>query len=188
MRRIYLLLPFLCLPAMLPAQSFEGAVSGGVSQIRNGDIGSGYTLDDGFRLAFRMSFNTKKYTGFEVGYAYNRTHLGLAGQDSSQNQGMAIHQGFGDFLIHATGEGSRFRPFAAAGLGFSNFVPPGQTAQYGQGETKFGFNYGGGLKVKVAGPWQVRFDIRQYNTGVPFGMRSGRFLQNEISAGVGFTL
>lgn len=184
MKRTIALL-FMSFSAMCFAQSFEGAVSGGVSTFTNGDLGSGYSLDNGFRLTFRMTFNTKKYMGYELGYAYNRTHLGTTG---AQAQGMGVHQGFGDVLFHLTSEGSRFRPFGAAGLNFSNFVPPGQTAQYGQGENKFGFNYGAGLKVKVAGPWQVRFDVRQFNTGVPFGMRSGRFLQNEISAGIGFTL
>ncbi len=163
------------------AQSFEGAVSGGVSQISNGDLGSGYSLDDGFRLTFRMTFNPHDLVGYELGYAYNRTHL--------QGTGMAIHQGFGDVLLHATRAGSRIRPFVAGGLNFSNFVPPGATAQYGQGENKFGFNYGGGIKWKVAGPWQVRFDIRQFNTGKPFSLGgSGRLLQNEISVGVGWTM
>ncbi len=175
----------LAMSAIGYAQSFEGSVSAGVSKIGNGDLGSGYSLDDGFRLTFRINLNTRKYMGYELGYAYNRTHLGASG---SATQGMAVHQGFGDVLWHATPEGSRIRPFVAGGLQFSNFVPPGATAQYGQGENKFGFNYGAGVKVKVTGPWIVRLDFRQYNTGVPFGMRSGRFLQNEISAGVGFTM
>ncbi len=186
MKLLFLSLAFVSLSL---AQSFEGAVSAGISQIRNSDIGSGYTLDNGFRLALRMNLNTKKYLGYELGYAYNRTHLGSSGFGTTQSSsGMAIHQGFGAVLLHATGVESRIRPFVAGGIGFSNFVPPGQTAQYGQGETKFALNYGGGVKVKLFGPWQLRFDIRQFNTGMPFGLKSGRFLQNEISAGIGYTL
>lgn len=187
MKLLFLSLAFVSLSL---AQSFEGSVSAGVSQIRNGDIGSGYTLDNGFRLAFRMNLNTRKYLGYELGYAYNRTHLGdSSGFTAAQGgNGMAIHQGFGAVLLHATGVESRVRPFVAGGLGFSNFVPPGQTAQYGQGETKFALNYGGGVKVRITGPWQLRFDVRQFNTGMPFGLKSGRFLQNEISAGIGYTL
>jgi opacity protein-like surface antigen len=185
----------LCLTTSAFPQSFEGAISGGVSRIGGGgDLGSfdptGATrasLDNGFRLAFRMSFNPKKLIGYEFGYAYNRTNLAITGSGS---EGMAIHQGFGDVLLHATPEGARLRPFVAGGVNFSNFVPPGQSAQYGQGETKFGFNYGAGLKVKVAGPWQVRFDVRQFNTGKPFGLlnNDGRLLQTEISVGIGFML
>ncbi len=42
--------------------------------------------------------------------------------------GMATHQGFYDFLVYATPEGSKIRPFIAAGAQFSNFVPPGSSA------------------------------------------------------------
>lgn len=167
-------------------QSFEGSVSGGLSQIGKGDLGSGYSLDNGFRLTFRMTLNTHEHLGYEFGYAYNRTHL--SGQGFSA-QGMAIHQGFGDVLAYATPTESRIRPFLAGGVNFSNFVPPGQTAQYGQGATKYGVNYGAGVKFKIAGPWQVRFDVRQFNTGKPFDLGgSGRLLQNEVSVGVSYTL
>jgi opacity protein-like surface antigen len=92
-------------------------------------------------------------------------------------------------LLYATPTEARVRPFIAGGVNFSNFVPPGQSAQYGQGETRYGINYGGGIKLKVAGPWQVRFDFRQFNTGKPFGLGlGGRLLQNEISAGISYTL
>jgi opacity protein-like surface antigen len=168
-------------------QSFEGAVSGGLSKLSGKDIGSGYSLDDGFRIAFRITLNTRKYLGYEFGYAYNHTHLLLAGVDQG---GMAIHQGFGGALLYATKEGARFRPFVTGGLHFSNFVPPGASAQYGQGDNKFGFNYGAGLKVRILGPWQMRFDARQYNQSKPFELPgvSGRLLLNEFSAGIGFQL
>lgn len=177
---------FLALGATAFGQSFEGSLSGGVSQIRKGDLGSGYSLDNGLRLTFRMTLNTHEHLGYEFGYGYNRTHLGSPGVAS---QGMAVHQGFGDVLLYATPTEARIRPFFAGGLNFSNFVPPGQSAQYGQGSTKYGINYGFGTKLKITGPWQVRFDVRQFNTGKPFGLGgSGRLLQNEISAGVSFTL
>ena len=167
-------------------QSFEGSVSGGVSQIGTGDLGSGYSLDSGFRLTFRMTLNTHAHFGYEFGYAYNRSHLSGPGFSA---QGMGIHQGFGDVLLYATPTESRIRPFLAGGLNFSNFVPPGQSAQYGQGATKFGVNYGAGVKFKITGPWQVRFDVRQFNTGKPFDLGgSGRLLQNEVSVGISYTL
>lgn len=172
------------LPAIVAAQSFEASVAGGVSSLKNGDLGSGYSLDSGFRLAMRMTINARELMGYEFGYAYNRTHLNFTGQGAT---GMAIHQGFGDVLLYGTKRDSRIRPFAAGGLNFSNFVPPGQTAQYGQGQTKFGFNYGGGIKVKVTGPWLMRIDFRQYNTGKPFDLGAGgRLMQNTITVGVGY--
>jgi opacity protein-like surface antigen len=136
-------------PAVAAAQSFEASVSAGASQLSNGDLGSSYSLDNGFRLTFRMAINTHEHLGYELGYAYIRTHLNTSGLGGT---GMAIHQGFGDVLLYGTKSEARVRPFVAGGLNFSNFVPPGQSAQYGQGETKYGFNYGGGVKIKVAGP------------------------------------
>lgn len=177
---------FLAFPLLASAQSFEASVNAGASVISNKDLGSDYTLDSGFRVAFRATINTTDLLGYEFGYGYNRAKLGSAGSDS---QGMAVHQGFGEVLLYATPQSSRIRPFVAAGGHFSNFVPPGSTASYGQGENKFGINYGGGVKIKVTGPWQVRFDVRQFNTGKPFGLGgTGRMLQNEISAGVSWTM
>ena len=181
-------------------QVFEAGVHGGVSQLTNTVLGSDIitrnaapsskiSLKDGFRLGFRVTFNTYKFLGGEFGYAYNRTQLHFDGPPVTET-GMAIHQGFADALLYATPEGMRIRPFAAGGVHFSNFVPPGQSAQYGGGDTKFGVNYGAGIKIRVGTNWLVRFDFRQYETGKPFKLpnASGRLLQNEISGGVGFAL
>jgi opacity protein-like surface antigen len=194
----FAVLVLVCASSCLFGQSFEGGLSFGASVLGNSvlspDIltpGPGnISLKDGFRFGFRVGLNPYRYMGFEFGYAYNRSQLHLDGPPAF-DQGMAIHQGFGDGLIHATKEGSRIRPFAAAGIHFSNFVPPGSSASYGGGQTKFGFNYGGGVKVKVANNWLVRFDFRQYETGKPdFKVFSphGRLFQNEISAGFAFAL
>ena len=181
-------------------QVLELGTFGGASVISNGDIGldtisanastgARIRLTDGFRFGFRFGFNPYRHMGAEFGYAYNRTQLHLDGPPVSE-QGMAIHQGFGDALFHFTPEGSRVRPFVAGGIQFSNFVPPGASASSGGGDTKFGVNYGAGLKVKVTDNWQVRVDVRQYESGKPFKLinQSGRLLQNEISLGVAFTL
>ena len=173
------------------AQVFEGSINGGVSKLsNNGQLASGFSLDDGWNFAFRITLNSWTYFGHEFGYGYNRTTLLLQGTDQG---GMAIHQGFYNMLVYATPEGSRFRPFATGGGHFSNFVPPGASAQYGQGSNKFGVNYGGGLKVRVSDKFLVRADYRQYLTGKPFGGSqglpvSGSLRQNVISVGVGFIL
>lgn len=170
------------------AQVAEFGVSGGVSQLQNSSLGQGISLDDGWRLAFRVGLNSWTFFGQEFGYAYNRTHLLQDGQDAG---GMAIHQGFYNFLVYATPEGTRIRPFATGGGHFSNFVPPGASATQGQGSTKFGVNYGGGIKARVTDRYQVRVDFRQYVTGKPFGEFfpvSGSLRQNEISVGFAFVL
>ena len=193
-----ILIFFACASSSLFGQSFEAGITLGESVLGNSvlspDIltpGPGnISLKNGFRFGFRVGLNPYRYMGAEFGYAYNRTQFHLDGPPAS-DQGMAIHQGFADGLIHATKEGSRIRPFVAAGINFSNFVPPGSSASYGGGQTKFGFNYGAGVKVKVATNWMVRFDFRQYETGKPdFNIFNphGRLFQNEISAGVAFAL
>lgn len=174
------------------AQVAEFAVSAGRSLLSNKDLGSGYSLDDGFRLAFRLTVNNWTHFGQEFGYAYNRSHLLFEQGGQSQDLGgMAIHQGHYNFLAYATPEGTRIRPFATGGGHFSNFVPPGASAAQGQGSNKFGFSYGGGIKARIGEKWQVRFDLRQFITGKPFGEFfpvSGKLRQTEASVGLGFVL
>jgi opacity protein-like surface antigen len=143
-----------------------------------------YQLDDGFRFGFRFALNTGLHTGHEIQYAYNRTHLLLLGQDSG---GMAIHQVGYNYLFYILPELVRVRPFVTGGAHFDNFVPPGSSAASGGGSTKFGLNYGGGVKAKITEIWALRFDIRRYETLKPFGLplAEGWLHQNEISGGVG---
>ena len=171
---------------------------GGQSKLTNAGLGTTATtggreddvsLRGGFRINFRLTLNTGRFFGHEVGYAYNRTQLRF-NRDSSTDQGMAIHQGMYDFLLYALPEGSRVRPFAAGGAHFANFVPPGASATQGGGSTKFGINYGAGIKVKVTSIFGIRLDYRQYNIGKPFDLPlvSGRIRQNELSASFGLLL
>jgi opacity protein-like surface antigen len=144
-------------------------------------------LSNGFRLGFRVTLNPYRFFGHEVGYAYNRTNLNIGGT----LYGMGTHQGFYDFLVYATPEGSKVRPFAAAGAQFSNFVPPGSSAAQGGGSTKFGLNYGFGVKAKVAEKWLIRADFRQYASPKPdwfIDQPKGWLRINEISLGFAYTL
>jgi len=172
----------------LAAQSFEVGGHGGTMRLSNKSLGqlgirdlTRVELDDGWRIGFRTTFNNWRFLGHEVGYAYNRTKL-VIGNDEA---GFGVHQGFYNFLAYATPEGSRVRPFVAGGGHFNNFVPPGASATSGQGDTKFGFNYGGGIKVKLNHMFGMRLDMRQYVTGKPFDLpnQTGKLRQTEISAG-----
>ena len=55
--------------------------------------------------------------------------------------------------------GPRLRPYATAGVGFVR-AGGGGPASFG---TKFGFNYGGGLKVALIEPVGIRFDVRLHS-------------------------
>ena len=97
----------LCAGPTASAQSFEAAVTGGVTQIGGGNITDSYSgvpgagdyvkLDNGWNLGFRMTVNPYDHFGFEVGYIYNRTNLNIGGQDQG---GMAVHQGYGNALAY----------------------------------------------------------------------------------------
>lgn len=179
-------------------QSAEFSASVGKSLLGNPGLGTLVTgkatssdlkLTDGFRIGFRLTLNSYRFFGHEIGYAYNRSHLKF--ENPAQSLGMAIHQGSYSFLGYGTPEGFRVRPFAAAGVHFDNFTPPGSSATSGQGSNKFGYNYGGGLKVRVSSILGIRFDLRQYITGKPFDFlinQHGILRQTEVSAGVAFLL
>jgi opacity protein-like surface antigen len=171
------------------AQVAEFGLGGGVSNLSNKDLGANYSLDDGWSMIFRLTVNNWTHMGQEFGYGYNRTKLLLGNQSQG---GMAIHQGFYNFLLYATPEGTRVRPFATGGGHFSNFVPPGASATQGGGENKFGFNYGGGIKVRVTEKWLFRVDYRQFVQGKPFQDflqgPGGKLKMNQISAGISFIL
>src|SRR5689334_56087 len=122
-------------------QLFEVWFNGGQSLMSNNGLGTlapvGGTkddvkLEDGFRFSFRMALNNESHFGHEVQYAYSRTQLNIGGV----NEGMAIHQGGYNFLLYATREGTRVRPFATGGVMFANYVPPGSSATSGGGDNK----------------------------------------------------
>lgn len=184
------------------SQPLEIGIHGGVSRLSNNNIGNvqtqliptdtptqPVTLRDGFRFGFRLTLNSQVYTGHELGYAYNRTTLRFY-NDPASDQGMAIHQGFYNYLGYLTKEGKRIRPFATAGVHFNTYVPPGASVSSGGGTTKFGINYGGGIKALVSSKYAIRVDFRQYQNGKPFDLpgNSGWLKMNEISAGFSLVL
>jgi opacity protein-like surface antigen len=210
-----LLLAILLSSSSAFAQSFEASVGAGQTVIpgKNAVIGTAsvdpasgnYTLKDGWRITFRMALNSWRFFGHEFGYAYNRTSIdappvtigggiGLPGQPSGgtttqpgQNVSVPSHQGFYDFLAYAVPEGKVIRPFVCGGVQFTAFSQPGD---YGNHETKYGINYGGGVKFKVKENWGFRLDARQYNMGKPFNLpnNNGRLLMWEFSGAVSFLM
>jgi hypothetical protein len=145
------------------------------------------SLADGFHFGFRGGFNTGDHLGYEVGYMYNRTKLQFNNPPGTPGEGMAYHQVMFNGLWYFTPSDSRIRPFATAGLGFVNYAEPGTSAAYGGGSTELGVNYGGGVKVKIASRYGLRFDVRQATTPKPFGLplASGWLRETEFSVGFG---
>ena len=146
------------------------------------------SMDNGWGLSFRITLNITRWTGHEIFYRYNRTALNYSQLQVSQ--GMAIHQGGYGYLLYLLPDSQRVRPFITGGGHFSNFVPPGQSAQYGQGSTKLGGHYGGGIKVHVRPNWLFRVDFRDYIQGKPFSLpgTTGNIHLLEFSGGISFIL
>jgi opacity protein-like surface antigen len=209
--RLYWVIPvaFAACSSLASGQSFEASVGGGQSLFpsKSADIGTAttdptsgtYKMKDGFRLSLRMALNTGRFMGHEFGYAYSRTGIvapaittttgSIVSTVPAQDISIPSHQGFYDFLIYAIPEGKIIRPFAAGGVQFTAFSQPG--SQYTNNrETKYGINYGGGVKVKVKENWGFRLDVRQYNMGKPFSLpnASGRLLMWEFSGSISFLL
>lgn len=192
-----LLLPALIFPCVSFGQVAEFGFSAGQSLLRNNELtrvdSTTAKLTDGFRFGFRVTLNTWRFLGHEMGYAYNRTQLRFESPDTpTQDFGMAIHQGFYNMLAYALPEGAKVRPFVAGGAHFSNYVPPGASVQSGGGSNKFGLNYGGGIKARVGSMFLIRFDIRQYHTPKPDFFAGpepeGWLRQTEVSAGFALAL
>lgn len=167
---------------------------GGIMRLSGRDLGTftvggtdRITLEDGWRIAFRMTINNWMHFGHEIGYAYNRTKFRV-NSNPVQEAGTAIHEGGYSFLAYALPQGKPVRPFVCGGGQFSNFIFPGQSVTQGGGATKFGYHYGGGIKARITDKILIRFDVRQYNTGKPFDFpnQSGRIKLLEASAGVSY--
>jgi hypothetical protein len=151
-------------------------------------------LDNGYRFGFRFNFNIGDHYGAEVGYAFNHSALDFdkaaaaaIGSTTATSISMHMHQGTFDGLYYPlTTDKAKVRPFLVGGVQFDNFVPPGGSSY--NGSTKFGLNFGAGVKVHIKGMWAMRLDAREYFSGKPsfgFADNSGLLWQTEISAGVG---
>lgn len=180
-----------------PAQVGELSISAGRAASRNNVLGTvrdlggsllEYKSETNFRMGFRFTFNSYQFFGHEIGYAYNRGKFKLTTTPPSE-VGMPVHQGIYNFLAYATREGAAFRPFITGGGHFATFYPPGTGVFSGNGVTKFGVNYGAGLKFRISPIMMMRLDLRDYVTAKPFGDffpdQKGMLHMLEVSMGLG---
>ena len=174
------------------AQMAEATLFGGRSHLGNADIGEvGFSarslaLDGGFKVGGRLSLNGSAFMGHELSYGFERQDLAVGGEKETTAH---VQQFFYDFVVHLTPKALPVRPFVLAGAGFSSFSPRQEgILAAGAGETKVGYNYGGGVKVKLSPLFGVRFDVRDHVTGKPNFLDlpnvSGKLHSVEFSAGV----
>jgi opacity protein-like surface antigen len=206
MRKLALLCALACAPAAW-GQYLEAWFIGGQTYYKNAGLGTlavlggsknDIRLEDGFRWGFRLNFNGDSYFGHEFNFAVARAQFAVnstsSGVTATSRQSMNSYTYGYNFVAYANHEGNRFRPFATGGVGAVNYVFPGTSLYSGGSDVKFGFNYGGGLKIRVKGPIGLRFDARQYTNPKPFqnarfgitAPAGGWMRMNELSAGIGF--
>jgi outer membrane protein OmpA-like peptidoglycan-associated protein/outer membrane protein W len=114
-------------------------------------------------------------------------------------------------VYHFTENGSRIRPFFTMGLGAISYSPTKDARAVGAAlrpfpaanldtSTRFGVNYGGGVKARLTDLISLRFDIRGLSSGAPtFGLppsgpagsffipSGGNAHSIQTSGGIGFT-
>jgi hypothetical protein len=203
MKKLALLIALSSFSSLAFGQAGELWFSYGESILQNSGLGSNLLfnesssdikLGDGYRFGFRFGFNSGDHLGYEIQYAFNHMDLkfdsaaaAAIGSPAPVSLGMHMHQGGANVLYYMfTTDKTRIRPFVTGGVQFDNFVPPG--GQSYNGSTKFGANFGAGVKFHIKGIWAARLDAREYVTPKPsfgFALNSGALWQTEISAGVG---
>ncbi len=190
LRTLCVLSLFFLLAGLASAQILELGGGAGVDRLSNNTLSQvdSAKLNSGWLLAFSVVLNTQEHFGHEVGYRYNRTNLDIAGTAL----GMATHQGYYNFVAYPLTDKSKVRPYIAGGGQFSNFVPPGGSASYGQGFTKFGVNYGAGVKVRTSERFLLRLDFHQFLSPKPdFGFTEapqGWLRMNEVAVSFAYTM
>ncbi len=115
----------------------------------------------GLRLSYGRVFGTEQTLAYNPRFIASSTHAVIYTSN---------------FIVHVPLP--RVRPYATIGLG-SAFVGGGplQTLK----GSKFALNYGGGLKVKLAGPLGAQFDARGYRY---WGFQGSQLNAVEVSIGV----
>ncbi len=164
------------------AQTWE--VGGGVGgsfftsqSVKNALSSGDVTLSNAVAASFWLANNSSHLIGGELRYDYENTNLKLKSAGTSATLGADTHAFHYDFLLHFTPQGSRLRPFIAAGGGVklyrgigkeSAFQPLSSLALLTKtSEVKPLISVGAGLKFAVSKSFQVRIEVRDALTPFP---------------------
>lgn len=150
--------------------------------INSGPFGSAYSTGGQFTVGAQAPLVS--ILSLEGSYGWGRNNLRITNFGTSVETGYGIHNQrvSGDLVAHSPISFLGLRPYADAGLEYDRFSPYG-TAQTSFGnfttsgssilspDNKLGFNYGGGLELKLIPLIGLRFDVRDHVTGSPtFGL------------------
>ena len=204
---------------MMPAQTWEVSPFAGYLRLSKKPIGSVNSTSpkaDDTKLSgrqpvygLRATWNTKGYYGIEGAYSRSKARIDAkivpltsTTSDTVPEFGRVwINQIFVNGMAYMMPGGERFRPYITAGAQLQIYsTPPLPDWTLGRGPRAIGFNYGGGIKIRLFKHAQVRFDVRDiwgpspYDLSFPTDFSSssgtgsgGRFRQLEGTMGLGIT-
>jgi len=173
----------------LSAQTWEVSPYAGYLRLSKkplGSLNSSAPKDDDTKLTARqpgygvsVTLNTHGYYGVEVGILRSRARLDsklipAAGGDPVLESGTVTqNQVFLNGICYFMPRGEWFRPFVTAGFDAQFWSAPGSgVPDWAGGSSKnLGFNYGGGIKLRILKPVYVRLDVRDIWAGAPYGLQ-----------------
>ena len=199
--------------AVLSAQQWEVAPVVGYLRLSKKPLGSlnqTAPKDDDTKLSPRqpaygvtVTLNTKGYYGIEAGALRSRARI-VSNIDPGDGKpvlesGTATQtQAFLNGVCYFMPRGERFRPYVTAGFEAEFWNMPNLPDWTGRNSKNIGFNYGGGLKIRLAKPVLFRLDVRDIWAGSPYGLQyasstdsslrsPGLYRQLQGTVGIGIT-
>jgi hypothetical protein len=193
---------------LAPAQNYEFSPTFGISRPKKSPLGSleenSDKKDDDTRLkaaqafGLRVTLNTPGYWGIEGAFMRHQNKLSARISNSGQtdiNREAKINVDFLSLnvLSYFMPKDEWWRPFLTVGVQTQRYGDPG-FPEWTPGPVRtFGFNFGGGLKLRAHKHVSFRLDVRDYIGGKPYDLsfvnttRSGGLLQT-LEGSVGFSI
>ena|SRR5258706_1871316 len=174
-----------------------------------GSVNQTAPKDDDTKLAGRQpsygvtfTLNTKGYYGIEAGVWRSRSRIDSnidpgTGTSVLESGTVTENQIFVNGVSYFMPRGERFRPYVTAGAVVQFWTAPG-IANWSVGNSKnIGFNYGGGIKMRLLKPVLFRLDVRDIWAGAPYSLQyatsadtsirsPGLYRQLQGTVGIGF--
>jgi hypothetical protein len=195
--------------ALAPGQTFEVSPIYGWARMSKKPLGSSSaqnqkdndtSLRNGTSYGIRLTYNTRGYFGHELSYVQSRVGLRVKMQPTSDaakqtfEDKVKVHQAGYNFLIYFMPKNERWRPFMTGGVEANQYGRPGVEGWTGIPTRDYGFNYGGGIKIKLFKYALARLDVRESVSGKPYNLAfadqtlAGGFLRQQQAAfGLAFT-
>jgi opacity protein-like surface antigen len=171
----------------LSAQTWEVSPFAGYLRLLKKPLGSLNTSspkDDDTKLTARqpgygvsVTMNTHGYYGVEVGILRSRARIdsnivpASGGDAVLETATVTQNQVFLNGICYFMPRGEWFRPYVTAGVDVQFWSTPGVPDWAGGSSKNIGFNYGGGVKLRIFKPVYFRLDVRDILAGSPYGLQ-----------------